>query len=51
MKSILQKLLHTLNQLDVRGEENVARLLACIRAVKAMLDALEEHKKEETPDA
>lgn len=51
MKSILQKLLNTLNQIDVRGEDNATRMLACIRAVKAMLDALDEPQKEETPDA
>lgn len=50
MKDILVRLLGTLDKIEVHGEENVSRLLGCMRAVKAMLDALNSETKDENPE-
>ena len=38
----LEKLLNTLNQIEVKGEGNLNRLLGCIQFVHGMLNDLKE---------
>lgn len=42
MKVELQAVINIMNTIEVRGAENLRRLLACINTMKAMLDILEK---------
>ena len=38
MEKVLRSLINTLNQIDVRGKENMDRLLGCIQTLEQLLD-------------
>lgn len=42
MKENLNRLLRTMNQIEVKGEGNLNKLLGCIQFVQAMMNDLKE---------
>lgn len=41
-KELLQRVIQTLNNIDVRGKSNLDRLLGCINALEAMMQTTED---------
>ena len=48
MEEYLEKLLKSLNQLEVKGKGNIDILLGCIMATEQMIAKLSEEKEEES---
>ena len=48
MKEFLEQLLATLNQIEVKGKNNMDYLLGAIMAVQSALDGLKKEESEET---
>ncbi|MGN0778897.1 MAG: hypothetical protein ACI4MJ_07110 [Aristaeellaceae bacterium] len=51
MDDMLQKMLALLDGVEVRGEANMSRLLACIRAIKDLQALLSKPDREVKVDA
>lgn len=45
MKTVLDSLIHTLNQVEVRGKENLDMLLGCIQTLEKLRDCVKVEKK------
>ncbi len=46
MENVLRSLISTLNQIDVRGKDNMDRLLGCIQTLEQLLDIVTSAKDE-----
>lgn len=46
MKTIA-RIIYTINQVDVRGKENMDKLLGCIQALEGLQERLKDEKEKE----
>lgn len=50
MLNLLKGTVNTLNGIEVKGEENLDRLLGCIRALKTVITTMETKSKDGESD-
>ncbi len=43
--TIIKRVIYTINQVDVRGKDNMDKLLGCIQTLERMLEQLSERKE------
>lgn len=52
MEHLIQKVLYTLDQIDVKGRENIDRMLGCMQALESIANAMKHNREEmeKTPE-
>lgn len=45
MKNLIQQVLYTLDQIEVRGRENIDRMLGCMFALERVAEALKHNRE------
>ena len=45
MEELLRKVLSTLDKVEVRGRENIDRMLACMQALEKVADAMKHNRE------
>ena len=46
METLIRQVLYTLDQIDVKGRENIDRMLGCMQALEKIANAMKNNREE-----
>lgn len=46
METLIRQVLYTLDQIDVKGRENIDRMLGCMQALEKIANAMKHNREE-----